>query len=803
MNVSFRWLAEFFPAGTLEALGPDEVARRLTLQGFAVDEVRPAFETFSGVVVGKVQAARPHPDADRLTLCTVADGAGERQVVCGAPNVEVGAFYGYAREGARLPAGREIRRARIRGVESQGMLCSAPELGLDALGGADGIWRVDGAGDPDLGRDFREALGLDDFLLVVDVPSNRGDALSHRGIARELQWITGAGSALPSVSLVETDPPQPPESARVTVEDDDGCPLYLGRCLAGIEVGPSPAWLQVRLLALGFKPINNIVDATQVVMLECGQPLHVFDFDRLAGGQIVVRRARPGERMQTLDGRERQLDSEMTMIADARAAIAIGGAMGGLDSEVTDATRTVFLEAAHFDPSRVARTARRLGITSEAATRFSRGVDPGIAAWALDRATTLIVTHGGGRAGGRVEVDRRTEHDGPSVTLRLPRLTAMIGREIPAVQAERALESLGFRVERNGATLQAWVPSWRFDVSQEVDVIEEIARLTGYDQVPLMPLPAPAVTPPVGSDAALTARLAAAARGAGFDEARTPSFVGEDALGPEAPVDNLVEIRNPISHAERFLRPFLFTTLGGAVVHNLNRGAERVKLFEIGHAFQPAPERNAPFESRHLALAAAGARAPVDWSHADAPTYDFYDLKGDLTEILWSATGIEAAFEPGERPYLHPGRQAEILAPGGEPLGFLGELHPRVAEAWGAAARVHVAECDLAALAGSGRRDIRMAEIPREPAVRRDLAVVVPDGHAAADVLAVATDAKVEDLQQVEVFDRYAGPPVPPEHHSLGIRLIFQAGRTLTDAETDARVAHLVGRLEAAGYAIR
>jgi phenylalanyl-tRNA synthetase beta chain len=370
MRVSCRWLTSFFPEGSFEELPPEELARRLTRQGLAVDDVRPAFAAFTGVVLGKVVQAGPHPNADRLTLCEVEAGDGARQVVCGAPNVEVGAIYGYATVGSRLPGDRQIRRAKIRGIESQGMLCSAPELGLEALGGAEGIWPIGGASEADLGRDLRDVLALDDTVLDIDVTSNRGDALSHLGIAREVQWIVGRQLELPAFRLEESGEPAASRSA-VEIEDVEGCPRYFGRLFDGVRVGTSPAWLQTRLVSVGQRPVSDDVDVTNYVMLELGQPLHPCDFERLAGGRIVVRRARDGERFVTLDGKERTLDAEITMICDAEGAVAIGGVMGGLESEISEKTRTVFLECAHFDSARVALQVGQYRLNGRASRRGS------------------------------------------------------------------------------------------------------------------------------------------------------------------------------------------------------------------------------------------------------------------------------------------------------------------------------------------------------------------------------------------------------------------------------------------------
>lgn len=797
MRLSYRWLAEFFPAGALDALGPEALAQRLTEQGLTVDDARPAFASFQGVVLGQVVAARPHPEADRLTLCTVTAGDGEREVVCGASNVEVGAIYGLATEGARLPEGKKIRRSRIRGVESNGMLCSAVELGLEALGGAEGIWRVPGARAEDLGRDLREVLGLEDWVLEIDVPSNRGDLLSVVGIAREAQWIVGAPCVPPAVDLVEDGAAgTAPERSSVQIDDLEGCPSYLGRIIDDVRVGPSPGWMQTRLVALGMRPVNNVVDVTNLVMLETGQPLHPFDHARLAGGRIVVRHARLGERFVTLDGKSRELDPLMTMIADAERPVAVGGVMGGLESEVADATRTVFLESAHFDPAGVGRTARKLGIASEASVRFARGVDPALPAVALERAAALIAAWAGGRvAVGRVGIEGRPEPR--YVALRFPRAAALIGADVPAEESRRALETVGFTITAaDAATMAAAVPSWRFDVTREVDLIEEIARLGGYERIPLAPLPAPAVAPAPTAAERTGERVREGARAAGFDEARTPSFVADDALGPGFPLDSLVEIRNPISKADRFLRPFVFATLGKAVAYNMARGAKRAKLFETGHAFRGGEEHRA------IALAAAGNRYPLDWSEVDAPEYDFFDLKGDVEDVVERATGRRPGFAAAASPFFHPGRQAEIVDGEGRGLGLCGEIHPRLAASWGMDGRLYAAEWDLDRMGSPPA--VESVIVPRAPSVERDLALVVPDGVASSAVVDAIRAAGIEHVATIEVFDRYRGPQVEAGTYSLGVRLTFQADTTLVDEQVDHEIERLVARLgEEQGYRLR
>ncbi len=544
------------------------------------------------------------------------------------------------------------------------------------------------------------------------------------------------------------------------------------------------------------------MDVTNFVMLELGQPLHPFDWERLAGGRIVVRAARDGERFVTLDGRERMLDAGITMICDAQGPVAVGGVMGGLESEISERTRIVFLESAHFDPTRISRAVRRLGLPSEASTRFSRGVDPELPETALDRAAAMIAEVTGGTvAPGRVGDDHRTASARPRIELRASRYQALIGRPTTKQGARKALETLGFDVTGEGPVLSAGVPTWRFDVAREADLIEEVARLEGYEVVPAVPLPGPPVAPGREPRQGALARLSEAARAAGFDETCTPSFVREDVLGPGTAIDNLVEIRNPISKADRFLRPFVVPNLARAIGHNLKRGAPRAKLFEIGHAF--GRQGSEVEEVERLALAASGTRHPLDWSQTDPPAYDFWDLKGDLEDVLAAAAGISPRFSTGERAWLHPGRQAEVEGPDGASLGFCGEVHPFVTTAWGTERRIFVAELDVAALSGPAG-DLRVESWSREPAMERDLALIVPEGDAAAEVLAAVRGVGLDHLGDVRVFDRYAGPQLPQGYCSLGVRLTFEADRTLTDAEVDGEMKRLVKQIRAErGYEIR
>lgn len=795
-------MSSFFEDGALDAIVANELARELTDHGLAVDEVRPAFDSFEGVVVGRVLEVSPHPKADRLTLCTVDAGKGEQRVVCGAPNVEVGALYGYAVPGSTLPGGRTIERATIRGVESEGMLCSAPELGLDALGSAQGIWAVPGLDDGVVGGDLREILEIDDTVFVFDLTSNRGDAMSHLGVAREVHAITGARLAMPAVALAEPVGAEF-EGVGVAIDDIEGCPLYRARLVEGVTIGVSPAWLQLRLAAVGQRPISNVVDVTNFVMLEVGQPLHAFDFERIRG-VVTVRRAGEAERFTTLDGEERELDSSMTMITDERGSIAIGGVMGGAESEVTEATTRILLEGAHFAPWRIRDTSRALGLATEASIRFARGVDPEIAGWAIDRAATLIAAMTGATpVTSQVAADARPRDESAPIELRVSRAERVLGRSLTVEEVRGALDSLGFSIEasKNGV-LRVTSPSWRFDIQGEVDLVEEVGRVVGYDSIPLAPLPAPAVAPHLPEEEERSERARRMMTALGFDEAYTPSFVTDRVLGAVTDVSKLVEMKNPIAMDSRWLRPYLFPGLGQSIAYNLNRRASRVRLFEIGETFLRAESGDAPIERRRLAFAAAGARRPLDWSATDDAALDFFDIKGDVEDLLNAFGTGRVAFVTSGRFYLHPGLQAAIVC-GGVEIGFCGQVHPEVTEIWGSPAPVFVAEIDFNAL--PARVEPVTVTVPsREPATSRDLALVVPDSDTAEEVVSIIRSANVEDVEAIEVFDRYRGPQVGEGTYSLGIRVVFRSVRTLTDEEVDGRVSSMIERLQRErGYRLR
>lgn len=818
MRVSLNWLRDFVEI----RLAPAELAERLLMAGVEVETVETVGPSFDRVVVGRIESIRRHPDADRLALCEVTDGATVRSIVCGATNMKPGDRVALALEGATLPDGTKIKRSKIRGQVSEGMLCSPAELRLGEEAGGILILPPDAQPGAPLGA----ALGLADTVLTIKVFPNRPDLLSMLGVAREVAALTRAPLRRPEV------PAGRPGEARVPVSiaDPADCPRYVGRRIDGIAIGPSPEWLARRLEAAGVRPRNAVVDVTNYVMLELGQPLHAFDADRLAGPRIEVRRARPGERLRTLDGVDRLLDPEVLVIADASGPVALAGIMGGEPTEVSEATRSVFLESASFNPVVVRRGSKRLALRTEASYRFERRVDPEGCLQALNRACELLaalaVPDPGRRdaalAGGSDVYPAPPRRS--TVTLSVSKLNRLLGL-VPPLPAGEVAGYLG-RLElavRQGPDPERLVvepPSFRPDLERDVDLIEEVGRLHGYDAVPYT---VPRIQPAVAAPAPVAA-LAEAARehlvAWGFSEAISYAFIAPadlERLGlPEGdPRLAPLVLRNPLSTEMSVMRTTLVPGLLAALEQNRSRGVERLRLFEIGKVFRTRPGEPLPAEPTWLALLLTGPRRPPSWHCRPEPT-DFYDASG-VVEALGEAlrvpglrlvTAAEGRGEP--TPYLHPGVSAHIeIAPvRGEtvPVGAVGALHPDLAarlELDGTPA--FLVELSLEALAPrAGVRPV-FRPIPRFPAVVRDVALIVDAARPAAEVLAVIRAERQPLLRAAVVFDVYEGPPIPPGKRSLGFTLTYQADdRTLTDEEVNRIHSRLTQRLvETLGAEIR
>lgn len=782
MDVSYRWLKALAPGIEGDVR---EVADRLAMLGAPVDEIVDLGGALGDVVIARVSEVRQHPNADRLRVCTVDAGGGEPlQVVCGAPNVAAGGFYPFAPVGASLPGGVEIKKAKLRGETSEGMLCSARELGLGRDHG--GLMTLQGEWEP--GTRFREALGLDDWRLVVDVTPNRGELLSHVGVARELAPGGVDGIVLPKFPGAPTVS-LPCASARregevggwhVEIDDKEGCPRYMGAVVRGVRVGPSPEWLATRLRAVGQRPINNVVDATNFVLQELGQPLHAFDLAQLRGGEVRIRRASAGETLTTLDGVERALEPADLVIADGERVVALAGVMGGENSEVSEETVDLFLECALFDPKTVRKTARRLGLSTDASYRFERGVDPEGQPEALHRLVELILSVAGGSCVGAIDVDP-VPWERPVIALRPERVERVLGVDLTPDEIAALLRPLGFDVKRRSQPVRVAVPGYRYDVREEIDLIEEVARRRGYGSFPEELVAFRPTSVPEDPSVAVERRVREVFVRWGFLESRTLSFAPES--------EGAVPLLNPLSAEEGFLRTALAGSLLRRVEHNFARGVRDVRLFEIATAFRQSSDGGLPSEERRVAAAFSGARSPAHWSGA-AGAYDEYDLKGLLEEL--------AAEYPGGRVEVAEGG-AFSLVTGEGVVGGGAPAAPGAVDAPAWAAPVMVVEVRLPA-AVKDRRAVTYRPVPVHPASERDLALLVPHGVSAARLEETIRGGAGELLEAVFPFDLYEGKGLPEGTRSLAWRLRFRAPeRTLTDREVDASVERVLKALEEKG----
>jgi phenylalanyl-tRNA synthetase beta chain len=796
MRISHTWLSEY-----VDAPPPDELARRLTAVGLEVEAIERAGASLAGVVAARIVASEKHPNAEKLSVTRVDAGTGEPlQIVCGARNYQVGDVVPLATVGAVLPGGMKIEKAKLRGVESSGMLCSARELGLSE--DASGLLLLDRATVP--GTRIAKALALEDVLLEVNVTPNRPDALSHVGIAREVAAALGQKVRMPESRLAESGAPAG-DAVKVRIEASERCARYAARVIENVRIGPSPAWLARRLEACGVRSISNVVDATNFVLLELGHPLHAFDLEKVAGREIVVRTARPGERLVTLDAKERTLSPDDLLIADRDRGSALAGVMGGGDSEISAGTTRVLLESAWFQPGGIRRTSRRHGLKTEASYRFERGADPGMVIPAVDRCAALIAELAGGTVRpGVVDAHPREVH-APEVRLRWSRPAEILGVEVPREEARRILAGLGFEEkagDAGGATFQ--VPSWRADVSIEEDLVEEIVRSRGYEGIPETLPHGASDTPAEPREAQAIARTRAALEAAGFAEAVNFSFVAERELAPfehqVATGDGSgralgIALKNPISADLSVMRTSLVPSLLKNLAHNLRQRIEDVRLYEIASVYFPhaEPKERPSAESVEIAGVILGRRSPVGWA-VGGDAADFYDAKGAVAGIL-EALGAEPRWEPRGGTWLHPRRSARLVA-GEDVLGHVGELHPRVATAFELPRGVLAFRLSLDALLRAARLVPQHRSIPRLPAVLRDLAVVLAEEVPAASVEALVREEPL--VESVTPFDVYRGAPLPAGRKSLALAISYRAAdRTLTDAEADAAHARIVKRLAA------
>lgn len=782
MRFSENWLRQYVsPDLTSEGL-----VHQLTMAGLEVDSLTPAAGVFSQVVVGEILTAESHPEADRLRICTVGAGAaGTLQIVCGAPNARPGIRVPLALVGAELPGGFKIKPAKLRGVESFGMLCSAKELGIEE--DASGLWEL--PLDAPVGEDIRAYLGLDDHLIEVDLTPNRADCLSVEGIAREVSLLNGdVLDVAHQVPVAETTG----TVRAIELPDPLECPRYLGQMIEGVDRNaPTPLWMKERLRRSGLRSLDIIVDVTNYVLLELGQPLHAFDAARL-NGTIRARLAHSGERLELLNGQTITLDDETLVIADDQAALALAGIMGGKASAVGPETRDIFLECAFFTPDRLMGKARRYGLSTDSSHRFERGVSFELQPRALARAASLILEYAGGAAGPVVEVVSQAHlPQRAAVTLKNERLSRILGLELPSERVERILSGLGMSPLRVDGGWQVVPPAARFDINIEADLIEEIGRVYGYDHLPLRYPMVPAAMRPASEALLGLDRVKDLLVDRGYQEAITYSFIGLELQQLIDPGLEALALKNPLSAELGVMRTSLWPGLLDAALKNMNRQQDRVRLFESGLRF--IPSSNGLLQEKAVAWLASGPVNVEQWGERSREI-DFFDVKGDV-EAMIALTGRsnELEFVATDVSSLHPGQSAEIRL-AGERIGVMGLLHPQIEKTLGFDRRVFIVSMDQDALLV--RKLPRFRVLSRFPSVRRDMALNVAETTSVGTVLRTAKQHAGQFLQDVVLFDVYRGPGLEPGRKSVAIGLIWQnAEETLVDEQIDGWFAEVVDAL--------
>lgn len=771
MKISYNWLRE---KSQLKQTA-EEIAARLTAVGLPVEGIEPLAPPLSGVVVSEIREIKPHPNADRLSLVQVDDGRGMHSIVCGAPNISVGDKVPFAPVDTVLPE-MTIKAAKIRGIESQGMLCSAAELGLPLVQEEGGLLQLPQDLPP--GQLLGEALGLDDVILDIELTANRGDCLSLRGLAVEAAAAFGnkVTPVLPGEVEGEADP------FPLAIKTD-ACLRYTGRIIRNVRVQPSPLWLQLRLLACGIRPVNNIVDCTNLVMLELGQPLHAFDLHKLPAEEIAVRQAMDGEEIKTLDGKIRSLDPGMMLITSGGKPVAVAGVMGSLDSEVDEKTADILLESALFDGGSVRRTAKALGIASDAAARYEKGVDPAVVAPASHRAAALIADLAGGRIGEIVDVGSAHCRQW-TVAVDLERVNRLLGTEIPGKTAVEILERLGLEVSGQ-EKLTVRVDGRRNDLENEEDIAEELARSYGYEHIPAT-LPRGETTQGVRTQEQNQVwHVREALLGCGLQEVIPLAFTGPEWVG-RAKASQGVALTNPLTVERSQMRGDMLPSFLELAMYNRAHGRQGLAIFEIGSTYRL--DRSKPIQQWRVAGLLAGSR-PLHWE--ERGSYDFYDCKG-VVEQLASSLGIAAWFDRGRDSRFHPGRCA-VLHAGEAKLGLLGQLHPVLCREAKLEGDIYWFDLDLAALLDAAAGEVEFRAPYRFPAVNRDLAVEMADKVEADTVRRLIKEAGGDWLESVNCFDVYQGETLGAGRKSLAFALSFRHhSRTLKDKEVNKQMGKIV-----------
>lgn len=782
MLVSLKWLKDYVDV----EMTPAELADALTMAGLEVDEIKQIKPAFTGVVSAEILSVKPHPSADKLCLCAVTDSIQTYPIVCGAKNIKAGDIVPLAKVGATIPGGYTIKSTVLRGEKSDGMLCSEEELEV----GDDNTGIMQLPPGTALGKPLEEILDLGDTVLDVSITPNRADCLSMIGIAREVAAITGKKIKMP-VGEVYESAEDINSITSVKIIDSDLCPRYTARMIKDVEIRPSPVWMKTRLEAVGLRSINNVVDVTNFVMLEMGQPLHSFDFRFLEEGRIVVRKSVQDEEFVSLDGKARKLEADTLLICDGVKPVAIGGIMGGLNSEVKDDTRIVFLESAYFNPSSIRRSARRLAMPTDAAFRFERGIDPEGVLAALNRAAGLIADLSGGKVCKNfIDEYPAKVPAAANIPLALSRVNAVIGTAIEGSEVIRILQSIGMEVKENepGKYLVT-PPTYRVDITREIDLIEEVARLYGYDRVPVT-LPDVAVTEMAAIPRLdLEERIRTVLTGNGYNEVINYSFISPQSVDYLGLTENderrrLVHIKNPLVEDQAVMRTTMIFALLDSLKKNANNGCFNLKLFEMGRIFLSGGAGKLPAERNVLAGLLSGTIGEDLWNYR--LNVDFYDVKGCIDNLFSDLkTGDCRYVAENPEPFLHPGKSANIYLNDSK-VGYLGEVHPDVKDRMDLKVNSYVFEINLDMLVNHIAGEVTYKEISKYPAVARDVAFVVDSGVQADYMLDIVLRQKEDLLENVGIFDIYAGKGLPDGTKSLGLRFSYRSpDKTLTDLEVN------------------
>ncbi|OQY59878.1 MAG: phenylalanine--tRNA ligase subunit beta [Desulfobacteraceae bacterium 4572_88] len=795
MKVSLSWLRDYVPI----EMAVNDLADALTMVGLEVEVVSDRYAYLDTVKVARVVSVRPHPNADKLKICDVDTGAGQVAVVCGAPNVSEGMLAPLATPGTVFPDGSVLQKSVIRGEASEGMLCSEAELVL----GSDksGIMSLD----PGLtaGEPLAKALGLSDAMFEIGLTPNRPDCLSVIGIAREVAAIQGTHVKYPDSSLPEPSPGTEhiSEMSSVTIESPDHCPRYAARLLEGVAVGPSPFWLRDRLMSVELRPINNLVDITNFVMMETGQPLHAFDFDQLAEHRIVVRTAEEGEPFTTLDEKERKLSSHMLMICDGEKPVAVGGVMGGLNSEIEDSTTKVLIESAYFSPTSIRKTSKKLGLNTDASHRFERGVDPRGTVMALDRAAQLMAELGGGKlAEGLID-----EHPRPSsektISLSASDTNRVLGTSLDQEEMARLLTSVEFTVEKaDEDTLNVTLPSYRVDVFRPEDLMEEVARLSGYQNIPITFPALPSEARTLSRPLAMRDRMRRMMIGFGFTEAINYSFMSREScdrlrLGTDDSRRKMLDILNPLTEDQAVMRTSLIPGMIETMHRNIARQNKNLRLFEVGQTFVSKGQTVQPDETEMFVGLWTGTRGDASW-HSKETACDFYDIKGLVQGLLEGLRIQDVKFtriQENAFPYMKPGYTAQIFIPpaqGDEAkvLGQVGEIHPEVLRNFDLEQAAFVFELNMAVISPLIPDTKQFRKIPKYPAVPRDITLIVDQHVEAEEILARVRNTGEVLVEDLHLFDVYEGSPIPEGHKSISFRIIYRSLHETLEDETVSRI---------------